>query len=745
MRPDKLSVYELFERTRRYVVPLFQRPYVWNKNDQWFPLWEDITGKANQILERQNRRDSIGAHFLGAAVINEMNTYGRQVRAYEIIDGQQRLTTLQILLIALRDFLGRIGFDEYDRDLEQLIENSGTRKFEEEVYKVWPTTADRQMFEVVFAHNSPDELRAYLNKNGLGASRLADCYLFFYDAIDEYIQYGENDDDIDSPRFDYDSEMAHSRIDALMEALKRHLEIVVIELEEDDDPQIIFETLNARGVPLLPSDLIRNFVFLEATRNEEPVEKLYQQYWYRYDNHEDGQAGFWKEEVKQGRLRRPRIDLFFFYYIPLKTGNDIKISHLFNEFRRWWMLNVSSSEANGASVETYLQNLSKYSTIYYDLMNAGLESRLGVFMNRLDTIGTGTVYPVLLFLLGDCQYLADEELEGILTDLESYLVRRMVCSMTTKNYNRIFLSVLRDLKRAETVNRTVFREILLGFEGDAARWPTDDEFHDQWMNNPVYRRLAQMRVRMVLEAIDMQLETTKQEQLYFKDKLSIEHVFPQNPDNRVWPILGEEVRDKIHTFGNLTLLTTALNSSVSNGPFSAKRSEIVRQSKLRLNVYFQDLADQEVWTLDDIDTRGEQLFEVAKAIWPRPDYQAPTRLSPGQERAIESLASIADQNGVGEAFRILIDASLDTRLYPRTSTSSIMYTPPNNKNRCLYTTWVSPRNEGLNVYVATNTFPEFFDVSEQEATQLLGKEGWYAMTVDDAYRFAEALQQLVRA
>ena len=738
MKPDKFSVYELFERNRRYVVPLFQRPYVWDEENQWAPLWEDVTTKANELMERENRRDVVGAHFLGAAVINELPTFGREVPAYEIIDGQQRLTTLQILLKAFRDFLKNIGFEEFDPDLERLTENV-SRKEDTEKYKVWPTTADRNMFEMVVAHKSPQDLMAFLDKKGYANGRLVEAYTYFYEAIDEYIQYGENDDEIDSPRYEYHSEMGLTRIENLMDAIRRHLEIVVIELEDDDDPQIIFETLNARGVPLLPSDLIRNFVFLEASRNGEDTEPLYMRYWYNYDNPEQGDADFWKQEDKQGRLKRPRIDLFFFYYVAMKNVRDHKISYLFQEFRRYWQQQVNGSN----QIESHLQELNKYSDIYKQLVTATKDSRLGVFVDRLEKIGIGTVYPILFYLIGECPYLEQKEFDGIISDIESYLVRRLICRLTTKNYNRFFLSVLRDLKRADVVTRQVFQDVLLASDSDTARWPNDDEFRSFWLNNPVYRRLAQMRVRMILEAIDLQLETNKQENVHIDDNLTIEHVLPQNPDYRFWSKLAEEDQDKIHTFGNLTLLTTALNSSVSNGVFSKKRKEIARQSKLRMNVYFQDLEASDEWSLEDIEKRGNELFELAVQIWSRPDVKQTTKITPGQELAINSLIDIATQNNVGEEFKILLDTAVANNLYPRTSKGSIMYTPQENHARCLFTAWVNPLDGMLRVYVSSSAFPEFFDVDEGLVSKKLGDEGWRKMDVEIASEFSDFIAELL--
>jgi len=733
MKPDKFTVSELFDSKRRYVVPLFQRPYVWKRDDQWFPLWEDITDKAKELLDRESHDTQIGTHFLGAAVVVQIPTFGKQVPTYEIVDGQQRLSTLQILLIALRDFLNSINHRDYEADLRTLTTNGGATANELEIYKVWPTIADRSGFEAAYKATSPETLEA------AGASgSLVEVYKFFYKVIDEYVQYGENDEEMDSPQFSYDSEMALTRIDALMEALRRHLEIVVIELESGDDPQIIFETLNARGVPLQPSDLIRNFVFLEASNAHEDVERLYREYWLRFDDEERGDAAFWKAIEQQGQISRARIDLFMFHYLTFKTGREIKMPRLFQEFQRFW----SRKRIDSVSIEALLKDLQSYSEVYASLFNLSPDSRLGVFIYRLGLMDMTTLYPVLLLLYGYEYQIADGEREAMVIALESYLVRRLVCSLSTRGYNRVFLNVLRDLQNAETINSQALAEILLAFESNNNRWPNDDEFRQQWLQNPVYRRLAKRRVRLVFEAIDTYLETPKQEKLYIAESLSIEHIWPQNPSRKAWPKLDNP--DVVNTIGNLTLLTDSLNSSVSNGPFRAKREAIAKQSKLRLNVFFQDMVNKTEWTVADIYQRAEDLFAHALNIWPRPSNPDGSPLSPGQKRAIDSLRAIAYQNGVGEAFDVLINAGVESGLYPAPSTQSVMFAPQNAKYRCLYTVWVTPRDRLCRVYVATKAFPEFFPrINIEQAEEFLGKTGWRKQDQQDARGFVGQLEALL--
>jgi len=625
MKPNNLTIFELFERQQRYVVPLFQRPYVWTKNKQWIPLWDDISIKAEEIINSQrfNHREPSN-HFMGAIVLNPIRTSGLQVTAKSIIDGQQRLTTLQIILIALRDFMDAIKIKDLLTTIELHTENKCKMEQPVERYKVWPTNADRREFEAIFTAGSPEKLkekyppvRRKYHRHPDPPPTLISAYLYFYDSIKSFVNIDNNEDGT------LTTEDQAERLAALVEAFKRHLEIVTIDLDEHDNPQMIFETLNFRGEPLLPSDLIRNFVFLEATRSEAKVEDLYDQYWLFYDQPgANGETNFWKELEKQGRIQRQRIDLFIFHYLVYKTEGEIFISRLYQEFRDWW-----SQEPR--QVECELKSLQSHSQLFQQFYMPDTNTREGVFLRRLRLLDVTTVYPLLLFLLSkDSKILPQTELEGMLIDLESYLVRRLVCGLTTKNYNNVFLSLLRNLQKAGPLNRVALRTLLLGLTGDSARWPDDQEFKTAWLSRPAYQQLGH-RSRMILEAIDLQMRTNKQESVYGNlRQLTIEHLMPQAwqanyplPENlsaeeKINTIANRE--NLLHTLGNLTLLTLALNDSIKNGPFSKKHSEITKQSELRLNADLLSLPQPFEWNEDAILKRGQKLFSTAIQIWPHP-------------------------------------------------------------------------------------------------------------------------------
>lgn len=618
MKPEKLTVYELFEKQKRYVVPLFQRPYVWNREDHWEPLWDDIRNQAASILEDTTPMP----HFMGAVVLDQLRSYGKELDAAQIIDGQQRLTTLQIFLASFRDIARELDPRIYD-ELLNLTNNRHPDDLPKDRYKVWPTNADRPQFEDVLSIGSRSKIEEKYPRRGRGKIGLrppiVDLYVFFSGAIHEFLEM----DGTDKAR-------TKRRLDALYEACRRRLHLVVIELQErEDDAQVIFETLNARGAPLLASDLVRNFIFLLGNRQGEKIESLYEQHWRLFDElpAEEGQksgAKFWKIEETQGRLKRPRIDLFLQHFLSSQLKRDINVGRLYQEFKIWW--NISSTR----SLHDTLVELARQSEIFRELIVPDVRSTVGAFSRSLLRLDTSTLYPLMLLLLSRRDKITSEDLDGMCIDLESYLIRRLVCGLTSKNYNKYFLSVVGALSEKPQLGRGELQEELLKSMEDTHRWPDDGEFNKHWMADSAYTRLRAWRVKLILEKIEKSLLTSKQEGIQFDKELTIEHVMPQGWREN-WPLPAtngvaqdtrdlEENRDRLlHTFGNLTLLTQPLNSAVSNGAYIVKRSEITSQSTLLMNSYFQREND---WNEDKIRTRGESLFNQAVKLWPGPKKPA---------------------------------------------------------------------------------------------------------------------------
>lgn len=613
MKSIPRSIYDLFDTKHRYVVPLFQRQYVWSKGVQWEPLWDDILSKT---LDRLEERESY-PHFMGAMVFEQFTTFGNQVPAHTVIDGQQRLTTLQLFLAAFRNIAAKFGQDTYAEDINTHIFNSGlidtTSIFEGrqiERFKIWPTKSDQIQFCDVIESKSREELEAkhppvYERRKLKPRPRMVEAYLYFEDALESYMK---------------DTELQYSveeRTAALSQTLNRDLQVVSIELEEKDDAQVIFETLNARGEPLLPSDLLRNFVFRRAELQGENQDLLYERYWKTFED------PFWQVPEKHGRLKRARIDLFMQHFLALKKASDVNVGHLFEEYKLW-MKNANPYP----TVEDELADLVRYAGAFHQLSDQTAGSVFGDFGKRLDILDVKTIYPLLLHLLADAE-LGEEDLVMAGRYLESYLIRRIVCGKTTKNYNKSFLQVMRELQ-ASNSGVVALRDLLLGFTGEAGVWPDDEEFESGWLNQPVYETLGPRRVELILHSIEDNIRSSLYENITINSKLTVEHIMPQLWETH-WPLLAQQSigahtpetieeatmkRDKaVQTFGNLTLLVQPLNSAVSNGPFDAKKRSVSANSVLRLNSYLQD---KDRWDEAAIAERGKYLFDIARRIWPHP-------------------------------------------------------------------------------------------------------------------------------
>ncbi len=616
MKPDKLTVHDLFQRERRYTVPLYQRAYVWNKEEQWEPLWEDIERQAEACLE-SDTQVAKRSHFLGAIVLNVAKIVGAGVARSEVIDGQQRLTTVQIFLAALRDYAAEVNSSHISK-LRRLTINEDEKEGTEGSFKVWPTNADRMSFRTVMTAGSlAAVLKAFKVDKVDALPRMGAAYAYFDEVIRQFAA-------------DADAAKRDDRIFALIQALRTALQLVVIELEESDDPQVIFETLNARGQPLLPSDLIRNYVFLKAANDPKlNADDLYSQYWQPFDDTRlpeavSGEDRFWHVHERQGRLTRPRIDLFMFHYLAMKTERELNIGQLFREFRDWY-------EATPQPVETFLADLRSYSRIFADIMAPTGADRVAAFARRIKALDLSTVYALLLYLLSlPKEALPTAGRDQVLSDIESWLVRRMVCQLTNKNYNRFFLQLLSKMKQAANPSLipTVVREELTRSKEVTLNWPDDAQFLYGWLNRPVYVKSRSDRSNMLLRAIEEASRTTKNEAISLPEGLTVEHLLPQKgtledyPHAETIPLEGIETPATararlIHTMGNLTLLTQELNTSISNGPIAAKSKAIAADSDLRLNAWLRNnpLAS---WSESDISARGKELFSTARIIWAHP-------------------------------------------------------------------------------------------------------------------------------
>jgi hypothetical protein len=621
VKAGSINLQKLFEQTIRYRIPLFQRPYVWTEKENWRPIWDDL----RTLAERLVRTGSTSPHFLGAIVLDQVLNQTGEIESRQVIDGQQRLTTLQLMLTAFRDLAAANGLEKIAKRFEKLTSNDESFCVnEDDCFKVWPTNRDRAHFRKVMSSGTLESVCKTFKINADAKTldiKIPGAYIYFYRSVAEWL----TKELIDHCGIAIDVSI-EDRMDAIWTVVRSHLLLVAIDLEDADDAQVIFETLNARGTQLLPADLVKNFLFQMAESEGADLDELYAKHWKGFD------ADFWREEIRQGRLKRPRIDLFLQHYLTLKTSDEVPVTHVFAYFKTHVEQSIHLSPAkdhpNGPAAY-HLEQLKTYGKIFKQFLSTDPESRLGIFFERLAAIDTATVYPLLLEAFHDLyEPNTRGELRRLVRDIESFLVRRMICGLTTKNYNRFFLDMIRACRRDGRISADAGREFLSKADGDSVRWPNNKEMREAMLELPLYRKLSQKKLRMLLLAFERQLEDGKTEPVIYTDadNFTIEHVMPQ-AWSKHWPLPFDAYPDDdeasltnwresyIHTIGNLTLLTKKLNPALSARGWEYKQANILASSKMNLNRYFADIED---WNEDWIYERSTELTKLAVRIWPYP-------------------------------------------------------------------------------------------------------------------------------
>ena len=597
MDVNVLTMVKLFGQNIRYLIPEFQRPYVWNQEDQWEPLWDDVRNTAEEYIEKSAIRQRPQSHFLGAVVVQQKPFGAGKIGTRLVIDGQQRLTTAQLLLDAVQEVMEKRCFEGISERLKFLVLNGKAFVANpDESFKVWPTELDRDAFRQTMSNSLPSD--KYEN------SSIVQAHEFFKLQVEHWL--------------DERPEETEVRADALEIVLGDLLELVVIDLGIDDEPHIIFETLNARGTPLLQSDLIKNMILHEAKRgdNESSNTDESSDLWIGMDD-------WWRSEIGRGRNREPRIDIFLNYWLTMRQQREIRADRTSSEFKNYVRRTATSSE----SIIDIAADIRQVGETYRSL-EGKTESGFETFLYRREVMQVGTLTPVLLWLFST--EMSDDQRGRAVVALESYLVRRMVCRMSTKNYSTLFLGLINLLEEAgpEHAGGAVV-EYLAKQTAYANLWPDDRALNSAFLSLPLYHSLTKARLRLVLEAIEGRMRSnvsSMTESQAVPRNLTIEHAMPQKwePNYPLQTNEGDvekavEIRDNrnriIHTIGNLTLVTGSLNPKMSNGPWEFKREELHEHSTLFLN---KDLLDQAPnrWDEETIARRADRMLELAAQVWP---------------------------------------------------------------------------------------------------------------------------------
>ncbi len=617
MKTSEVRVKDLFNSDIQYIIPLFQRHYVWEMSEQWYPLWEDIKNKADHRLS-EPQRDKF-SHFTGAIVIQQKQTNVDEVPKYEIIDGQQRLTTFQVVLCALRDVSNSTGGQRIGLEVDRHILNQGMSSDDSrnEKYKLIPTEYDRASF-IALADGRIDD----------SIERIRLTYNFFKFSIEGYT----------------DGNL--TKILALFHSIVNDFGFVQILLDTGDEPERIFESLNARAKRLLDFDLLRNNLFLRA-RVEDDRDRLYREYWQHFEN------PYWEAKV----ARKTLSELFFDHFIRAKLAEE-KITPLFNVYQK--------RIAGTGVIEDEFSQLKKYSDVYQEMTDCSPDSEIGQAMSFYKTFNITTLHPFILFVINELR-VSGSELNLVMQILESYAMRRIVCNTPgTKSYTKLVCRLIRKLREVDFDVESLV-QALSDEKANATRWPNDYEVSECLT---VRQNMTNRDIRYVLYRIELQKRgenrLLEDNELVLNNQLSLEHIMPERW-RTTWPLpIGTDEYDEpaygcdetvlyeelfpyeyrennpewateasesqladesygsalsvakgrnnfVQEIGNLTLVAGSLNSSLSNRPFSDKKGRLFQNSLLILN---REICEYESWDIPEIAVRSADLIGSFKSLWP---------------------------------------------------------------------------------------------------------------------------------
>lgn len=597
MQTDVRTPLEIFSMPQHLTVPVFQRRYVWTAEKQWEPLWRDVSRVAERRLEGVPAQ-----HFLGAVVTQGTGAGMGSLANHALIDGQQRLTTLQLLIDAAAAALDTARQFKNAERLGMLTHNPSAYSPDNAlVLKLQHENDDRDAFVRVMTANVPVDYSA------LPDTLITQAHRYFSDSVREWL----------------DDPVEPQRAAALEETLSQGLQIVVISLAVNEPSQEIFETLNARGTPLTAADLVKNFVFQEIAKGGGSADKAFHEHW------RDLERPFWTKKIRIGRYSLERLSLFLNHWLVAQTGEEVSTRSTFTRFKSWYeqcnrpmhdVLNSLSQQAR--DYEAWLQEASKVD---------GDLSPIALFVYRTQAAELEAVKPLLLRLFDADRGIPPDVASRALVDIESWLMRRSLLRRPASEYSRVVAGLVDDLRGVGPTDvATTIRNSLTQLNRPGTYWPGDEELERELIIASIYSQ-PKARVRAYLEAIEdykrgYTKPTPASASRVRRDRMTIEHLLPQRWRDH-WPVndlaLQIERDNHVHRLGNLTLLTQTLNSSVTNGPWSGpngKREALESSDTLLMT---RDPRKATAWGEKQIDDRSQNMVEALKNTWPAPEGHNP--------------------------------------------------------------------------------------------------------------------------
>ncbi|MFI5288168.1 MAG: DUF4268 domain-containing protein [Polyangia bacterium] len=550
MEAAEAKVQRVLEGSRQFLVPHFQRPYSW-RDEQWLALWRDLV----ELVEDADAKP----HFLGSIVTSPARSIPEGVEKRLLIDGQQRLTTILILLTLIRDRARETDNPRLADKVQDLI----TNRHEEgnDHFKLLPTQGEDPMDSDRDAFIKLMEAEPVAPLQGIAAA-----YRFFASRL-----HREDAPDLEK----------------LLRALISRLTLVSIILDEKDNAHRIFESLNGKGRPLTQADLIRNYFFMRIEAQEH--DRVYRELW----------------RPMQRQLGEETLPAFVRHYL-MRSGETIRESDVYGS------LKMRVDEDQDRRPVDHLRELVRFAGYYDVLLHPEKAStpRISDGLRRLNRLDVTVAYPFLLALVADFAVgkRSETEIGEALETLENFLIRRFVCGIPTHGLNKIFPPLYRQAAEHEDFVEAV-RRIL---SGNARSYPRDADFRERLASARLYAGGERReKTKLILERLEHALGHKER---VATEALTIEHVMPQTLTDEWKAQLGlswQEDHDQLlHTLGNLTL--TSYNSELGNASYPEKRVKFAA-SHVELNRYFETV---EQWTAAAIERRAEELIERSLLIWP---------------------------------------------------------------------------------------------------------------------------------
>ncbi|MEV7999365.1 GmrSD restriction endonuclease domain-containing protein [Pseudarthrobacter oxydans] len=595
---------EVFTMPQHLVVPLFQRPYVWDQENQWVPLWQDVRRLVGLRLANSGTAPT---HFLGAVVLQSMPSQLGSMQSWSIIDGQQRLTTLQLLFDAAASVFEARGLDQITGQLEALTQNPSAFVQGEDVpLKLRHTNRDRAAYDEIMLADPPADHATLTHASSL----VTQAHKYFTEQIATWT--GEAGED-----------MAALRASALANVLTQSLQIVVIGLRADENSQEIFETLNARGTPLTAADLIKNFVFQRLAVEGVDTHMAYKDLW-PFD------TKFWEKEISVGRYPISRGSLFLNQWLVSRVGEEVGPKSTFTRFKHY-----VEHEA-GQAMAALLKDIKEQAGRYREWTERAADphaalNTVEMCVYRSQAAEIETLKPVLLWLHEPGTSISAESRDRVIATMESWFMRRVLLRLSLGDMGRVIADVIKMHRGTPDSELARGVEMYLSRQNAASTyWPGDRELRTTLVTDVAYRRFKRGRLRMFLEAVEdhnrgytrgtPSQTGTRVPRVGFP----IEHMMPQNWAQH-WPVadLAEELEREahIHRLGNLTLLTSSLNSAVSNGPWlgeNGKRAKLERHDVLLMNRRIRE-SSTDGWNEEKIDERTSEVVDALIATWRVPE------------------------------------------------------------------------------------------------------------------------------